>query len=219
MSQIRYTNDYDYEREERLPHYFVGLDLGQAQDPTALAVIERVGGMREPTLSVPLLKRYPLGTSYPDIVADVASNLSKAPNNARLILDGTGVGRAVVDMVREHPLLKPRNGSIHPVSIHGGQTESKSDGYWNVPKRNLVGAVQVPLQTGKLKIAQQLPDTQVLVAELQNFRVKITEAANDTYAAWREGMHDDLVLAVALACWAATHPSLNGQFRQGVFYR
>lgn len=209
----------DYEREEKLPHYFVGLDLGQAADPTAIAVIERVGGMKDPALNVPLLKRYPIGTSYPDIVADVARSLSKSPEHTRLILDGTGVGRAVVDMVREHPLLRARQGNIHAVTITGGISETKESDYWHVPKRNLVGAVQVPLQCERLKIAQNLPDTPVLVNELQNFRVKITAAANDTYAAWREGMHDDLVLAVALACWAATHPSLNGKFRQGNFYR
>jgi hypothetical protein len=26
---------------------------------------------------------------------------------------------------------------------------------------------------------------------------------NDSYEAWREGIHDDLVLSVALACWFA----------------
>ncbi len=26
--------------------------------------------------------------------------------------------------------------------------------------------------------------------------------AHDSYEAWREGDHDDLVLAVAMACWA-----------------
>lgn len=38
-----------------------------------------------------------------------------------------------------------------------------------------------------------------------SFQVKITDAGNDTYGAWRDGTHDDLVLAVALACWAARH--------------
>ena len=28
---------------------------------------------------------------------------------------------------------------------------------------------------------------------------------NDTCQAWREGDHDDLVLAVAVACWYAVH--------------
>ncbi len=43
----------------------------------------------------------------------------------------------------------------------------------------------------------------MLVRELENFRVKITAAANETFGAWREGQHDDLVIAVALACWLA----------------
>jgi hypothetical protein len=39
-----------------------------------------------------------------------------------------------------------------------------------------------------------------------NFRVKIDPlTAHDSYGAWREGQHDDLVLAVALAVWFAEH--------------
>jgi hypothetical protein len=30
-------------------------------------------------------------------------------------------------------------------------------------------------------------------------------AAHDTCCAWREGAHDDLVLACAVACWYAEH--------------
>jgi hypothetical protein len=29
------------------------------------------------------------------------------------------------------------------------------------------------------------------------------QAGRDSYGAWREGTHDDLLLAVALSCWAA----------------
>jgi hypothetical protein len=45
-----------------------------------------------------------------------------------------------------------------------------------------------------------LADT--LRKELLNFKVKINiSTAHDSYEAWREGDHDDLVLAVAMACW------------------
>ena len=74
-------------------------------------------------------------------------------------------------------------------------------GYTRVPKRDLVGVVQVLLQTARLKFAAELPETATLVRKLQNFQVKITEAAHGTYGAWREGAHDDLVLALALAAW------------------
>ena len=59
------------------------------------------------------------------------------------------------------------------------------------------------LQNGQLKIAEGLSLRETLVKELLNFRVKINIAtAHDSYEAWREGDHDDLVLSVALACWA-----------------
>ena len=72
----------------------------------------------------------------------------------------------------------------------------------------LIGVVQVALQPRRLKIAAGLPDTQILMAELQNFRVKINLAGHDSYGAgageaWRENPHDVLVLGVACALWAA----------------
>ncbi len=45
---------------------------------------------------------------------------------------------------------------------------------------------------------------QTLADELHNFKVTISALGHDSYGAgdgWREGAHDDLVLAVALAAW------------------
>jgi hypothetical protein len=36
---------------------------------------------------------------------------------------------------------------------------------------------------------------------LLNFEVRTTQSSNETFGAWREGTHDDLVLAVAMAAW------------------
>ena len=46
----------------------------------------------------------------------------------------------------------------------------------------------------------------MLVEELMAFQVKVNAQAHDTYGAWREGAHDDLVLAVAVATWLADRP-------------
>ena len=60
------------------------------------------------------------------------------------------------------------------------------------------------LQTGRLKIAGGLLEAKTLIQELLAFQVKINTNAHDTYGAcWREGTHDDLVLAVAMAAWKA----------------
>ena len=56
-----------------------------------------------------------------------------------------------------------------------------------MPKRDLVAVLQVLLQTERLKVAEALQLSQVLVQELLNFRVTIDpRTAHDSYSAWRE---------------------------------
>lgn len=58
------------------------------------------------------------------------------------------------------------------------------------------------IRRSRLTIAGTMPDTAVLISELQNFHVKIDlQTAHDSYNA-RQGQHDDLVLALCLAVWA-----------------
>ncbi len=192
---------YNYEPQyDTAPKYTLGLDLGQTRDYTALVILERHGFGAHAVFHARHLQRFPLGTPYPAIVASVADMLKQAPLSSgtpRLAVDETGVGAPVVDLFRQARL----NASLHPIHITGGATVNYDRGVEYVPKRNLVSVVQVALQTDKLKIAEALPEAGTLVRELQGFQVKITEAANDTYGAWREGAHDDLVLAVALALY------------------
>jgi hypothetical protein len=208
--------------------YIAGLDLGQAGDFTALSVLERArpvesldpsGGrfyVREHwsdmelvpsdesapkaqrTYAVRHLERFPLGTSYPDICTRVVELFAEPPlKDQTLVVDETGVGRAVVDMIRR---ARPR-ASIRPITITAGHAVQPDGAGWHVPKKELVGALQVLLQSRRLQVARSLPMSSVLVKELENFRVKITSAANETFEAWRERDHDDMVLSVALAAW------------------
>ena len=178
--------------------FILGLDLGQQNDPTALAVLEQT-----PThLDVRHLERWQLQTRYTDIVRDVARMCSRPElKDATLAVDWTGVGRAVVDQLWEADL--PVN--LVPITITAGHRAAQAeDGVgFRVPKKDLVSAVQVALGYRRLRWAKTLPLAELLGRELSNFRVKVTAAANETFSAWREGDHDDLVLAVAVACWAA----------------
>ncbi len=209
--------------------FFLGLDLGQASDPTALAVLERLdpsgsledepftivrmgqtrldrparmrppGEIKQPSFHGRHLERLRLGTSYPDVADYVLKLLDSPPlkGNTQLVVDATGVGRPVVDMLVQRGLEPVA------VTITGGDQVVFERG-WRVPKRDLVGAVQVLLQTERLKFAEKLPAVPALVQELMAFRVKIDPlTAHDSYGAggWREGAHDDLVLAVAIAAW------------------
>ena len=192
------------------PEYIVGLDLGKAQDYTALAVLEM--RLAAPAFSpgpetiyhCRHLQRFKLGTSYPTIVSSVRELCWREPLltfRPRLAVDMTGVGSPVVDLLRQAMI----NADLEPILIHGGDHAVNENGTWRVPKRELVGVTQVALQTGRLKIARELPEVGVLTRELQNFQVSISDSGFDSYNA-RVGAHDDLVLALAMALWLATCP-------------
>jgi hypothetical protein len=182
--------------------FFVGVDLGQSQDYTAVVILERLKaetGGKEFTYHVRHLERV-RGVPYPQIVATVARMMSSSElkGNAELVIDQTGCGRPVFDMFIE--------GGLDPVgvSIHGGDSTTHEGRNWRVPKRDLVGILQVLLQTARLKVASKLALGSILQAEMLNFKVKIDPiTAHDSYSAWREADHDDLILAVALAAWWA----------------
>jgi hypothetical protein len=218
---------------------FLGLDLGQAKDFSALAIIEavRIATTTKKTdeevnctntkdeitqLNCIHLQRWQLRTSYPAIVADVVRMINgldperTSGGKTVLAVDATGVGAPVVDLFKREKI----NAELVPIQIVGGANVSEENGMFRVPKRDLVSVVQVGLQNRKLKIAEGLDLAETLSRELQNFTVKITDAANDVYGAWREGTHDDLVLAVALAVWKANQPIFRGlPIRKTVSYR
>jgi hypothetical protein len=183
--------------------WFVGLDLGQAHDFTALCVLER----KDHKGQLPLFNCRHLWRvreiPYPDVVEQVLE-LIQAPEmtgKVDLVVDYTGCGRAVVDLFRRAG-LRPI-----AVTIHGGDAVTRDGESYRVPKRDLVGAVTTLMQSGRLRFAAKHELTPVLREELQNFKVRIDAVtAHDSYSAWREGQHDDLVLAVAIAAWWASRP-------------
>jgi hypothetical protein len=241
--------------------FYLGLDLGQASDYSALAILESQPQTARDsrTFHCRHLQRWPLRTSYPAIVADMARIVASddlqgalrqfnrgghrgtisAIEEEReatmpvLAIDATGVGAPVVDMFKAEfrdsnpytiipsfsvgpgvpgpsiSITPPKVGVVlKPIQITGGDAVTYEGGVTRVPKRDLVSAAQVALQTGSLKIASDLPEAQALVRELENFQMKISlDTAHDSYGAWREGAHDDLVLAVALALWCGMRAS------------
>jgi hypothetical protein len=187
--------------------HLIGLDLGQQSDPSALAVVEDAEawmpeeGRWVPHYAVRHLQRWPLKTKFPAVVEDVAK-LCRSPKlkDVLLVIDGTGVGAAVGDLFEEADL---GGANIRRVIITAGHKVHNDGGTWHVPKKQLVSVLLVLLQAKRLAIAKALPNRDLLVRELGNFKTKISPAMNELYGTWREGEHDDLVLAVALACWAA----------------
>ncbi len=199
--------------------YLLGVDLAQRSDFTAIALLERgaqansVFGGTTPTWDVTALDRTQ-HTSYEVICDRVARLMGSdklrpkriAPGGrwrtvaqTTLVVDSTGVGGPVVDMLRRRGLSPVEvliTGGVDPVEM--------SHTSWRVPKRDIVLAVQLAMENRALRVAEGLPHAETLKQELQDFRYKLDPiTAHDSYGAWRVGQHDDLVLAVALPLWYA----------------
>lgn len=109
-----------------------------------------------------------------------------------LIVDGTGVGLPVVDLLREkglRPTVAIFTGSerltVHP------------DDAITIGKAWMVARLQTLLQAGRL----HLPDTAeaaILARELQDYRIDISNSGHASFNA-RSGQHDDLVVALGLS--------------------
>ncbi len=171
-----------------MTRYAVGLDLGKAQDYTAIAIVERTGHLRH-------VERARLGTAYTAIVEHVVALMARPELAGRtdLVVDATGVGAPVVDQIREAGL------DPIPVTITAGKRVRCVNGVWRVPKAALVRGLVAAVESGRLKVANGLSGGDALVRELLDFRREITKRGNAVFGGARE--HDDLVIAVALACW------------------
>src|ERR1700733_7565461 len=117
--------------------FYAGLDLGQRQDFSALAVVEReeqrfawMPASRE--FSVRHLERMDLGTPYPRVVERVCEVMRhpKIVNQCRLVVDATGVGAPVVDLLRSAGVSV----RLTTVTITGGERVRGQGERWQVPR-------------------------------------------------------------------------------------
>ena len=199
-----------------VPEFYIGLDLGQKVDFTAIAVLEfrpaapphflLPWDVPRPSYALRHLERMALGTTYTKVVERVAG-LTRIPELQRrctLAVDATGVGAPVVDALRQKQL----DCHLMPVTITGGDRTGRHGEQRSVPKRDLISTVEVMLEEGELRIAGRLPNRGMLVEELMGLRVGKTRSGQERFGASGR-VHDDLVIAVSLACWAARRGSVG----------
>jgi hypothetical protein len=154
------------------------------------------------------LERFPLGTPYPDVVDGVIRRVKRTKLRGKhtvLMVDETGVGRAITD------LFRMRGVSPYGITITGGDNVNwdKDTQRFRTPARELIHKTQVAAQQGLLIAPKEgLPLAKVFQHELRRFKVKPNRSRNnssDRYEAWRENDTDDLVFAVSMACWFRMH--------------
>jgi hypothetical protein len=118
-----------------------------------------------------------------------------------LVIDETGVGRAVGDIFVQAGMRPKR------VMIASGNETTSGHGIdrYHLAKSILISNLDALLHRGVLRFAATLREAGAMADELKDFRRKVSDAGRATYAA-RVGRHDDLVLSVAIAAWWASRP-------------
>jgi hypothetical protein len=173
--------------------YAIGVDLGQKQDHTAVAVLEKLRTQyyeRDPYTAdyltrtecrVVKIERLPLGMAYPDVVEHVRALAVRAG-------DVTGIS---------WPRQPPRLQQFHHRPAHARAVHH----HWHPPPVDLITGLQVAFETRQLVLDAGLRGLDALLSELMSMRVAVSASGHERFEAWREGAHDDLVLALAPAWW------------------
>ena len=178
--------------------FYLGLDLGQARDYSAIAiaerrveltgVIDRITWLQrtQTRIIVKHLERIPLRTPYPEVVERVRTlTLPFKDRKLEIVMDATGVGAAVRDMLTFAHL----GVSIYGVTLTGGERMAAIPGGYHVPRHDLLANLRVLLEKRMLEI--DVPPSMAALLRTEFLR-------------WgRRSAHDDLIFAVALACWKA----------------
>lgn len=164
-------------------------------------------------------ERMPLGTSYPDVAKRV-NMLAKrlydrdSRGDYHCLIDATGVGRPVVDLIRAAMIPACH---VTAVTITGTAKGDEAILWRNessVGKAWLVSRLQAILQSGRLK-APRHAALEEMVAELKVFEIRVQANGHDTSGAFQVGTHDDLAVALSLACasdhQAVTYGPTSGQ--------
>ena len=156
--------------------HYLGVDLGQKQDPTALALVRRIeyrdpyGGPRFDGLGVVGLERVPLGTPYPVVVERLRRLTHRLDliGRVKVVVDATGVGSPVVESMRQVGL----GAEVTSVTITGGASETHKGLDYHVPKQDLMMGLQLLLEKGELRISRKVQEAGALVKELVNMRAR-----------------------------------------------
>jgi len=209
----------------------IGIDLAQSRDRTAIVALasERMEASDEEALAAQdfaavanggrwrrprtqlhhwlvHLDTMPPGASYPvqaDRIARTARVLAEEWGRPSLYVDATGVGRPVVDVLRqacEFPIVA--------VTITGGGESTTKGRAISVGKADLVGTLEVALSTRRLHADPELTLAKDLDKELRAFSYDLSATGRPLYRG--RGAHDDLVLALCLALYGADRGATGG---------
>ena len=167
----------DCSSEPKREHlYYMGVDLGKQRDFTVLTVIDSSVYPHQ-VVFVDRFNRI----EYPFQKKRILSTAQKY-NNARMCVDANNIGEVMVEEFK-----RESHSVVEGFKFTGGKGGSKKE---------LIEKLSIFIEQKKIHIL----DYDVLIDELNSFGYIMTDLGNIRYSA-PEGLHDDCVISLALACW------------------
>jgi len=162
--------------------YILGVDLGKHEDFTVITVLDKYN---HKVVYFERFKKIDWNLQKDRIIA-----ASKRYNNARIIIDSTGLGDPISDDLKHQGLI------VDDFKISG-----KS-------KQQLIDKLSIYIDQKAITI----PPEEELIDELESFGYQLSDSGNIKYSA-PSGLHDDCVISLALAVWGLMSPKTQNPNR------
>jgi hypothetical protein len=188
-----YIEDIEKAKPEQLTGpYYAGLDLGKQIDYSVLVIVQR---LETGEIRLVHKRQLPLGTNYPEVIGYVA-RAHQVFKFERLHVDKGGIGDAVVD-------------ELNRTNIYGVEGVF----FTEIEKENMLNNLKLLMEKKLLKI---IGDDKTLIAQMneQQYEYMQPKTAQERIHLkfWHpQGRHDDQLMALALACRAASHAPPPGK--------
>ena len=187
---------------------FIGLDVGMHADHSALVL---AGAWSGNLIGVVDVKQFSLGTPFEELADDVAS-ISRE-NRAKILVDASNNSAFVGVLAARLP--QPPANHLVAATITGAATHASQPTpmpimvgglraavpRWTLSKPELIETIGAEMGANLLRFAHE-GDWQTLRDELTSMERTVRASGSAAYSA-PSGKHDDLVLALALAVFAA----------------
>ena len=177
--------------------FIAGLSRGLANDYTTLAVVATFGEYEiNKRYNLRLLERFK-GISSEKLVEQVMAFINKKPlkENTSIAVDVAGFGKTLVDTFAKTKL------QYVMVSVTEADAVISEEVNHRVSKKELISNLQFLFISERLRVKQDLPLSNIFIKELLGYRLKNTSQDHENQRVSKERNHDDLVFALALACW------------------
>jgi hypothetical protein len=166
---------------------------------------------------------------YPELVEYVQKlvGMRDVVNNADLVVDATGVGEAVVDLMHGAglspiPILVTGGTQVHRIYADAGKVFAQPPGSTrlaplralkeiHVPRTDIIAAGGLVLEQGRVKIARSLKWAREIQKQLENLTDKPKpEGPESPSPVEAEEVHDDFAFAFCLLAWWFTRGATDG---------